>query len=159
MSPVNEIDETQYIFNSLGKEGRRQIIEHRVEPQVFLRGQAIVERLVLEYKADALPHFIWLGYNVEAGDRSSAASWFQKRRKDLDRRGFSSSVRPQKAKDLTRLHIELNTVNGCNVAEFLHQVFHMNDIHEHLMIIRLLTRSRQTHAPALVRTIARAQLR
>ncbi len=101
-----------------------------------------------------MPHFIWFGDNVEARDGSFAACRFQKGREDLDRRGFSSSVRPQKTKDLTRLHIELNTVNRRNVAEFLHQVFHMNDVREHLAIIR----SPQTHAPALVRTIAQAQL-
>src|SRR5204863_2422627 len=101
-----------------GKKRRRKILAHRVAPCDFLRREAIVERLILEYAADALPHFIWSGDNVEARDGSSAACRFQKGREDLDRRGFSSSVRPQKTKDLTRLHIELNTVNRRNVAEF-----------------------------------------
>src|SRR2546427_11285600 len=88
-----------------------------MKPQVLLRGEAVVERLVLKYEADALPHLIWHRNNVEACDGSFTASWFQKSGEDLDRRGFSRSIRPQKAKDLSGLDIELNTVDSRNRSE------------------------------------------
>src|SRR5438094_922942 len=103
-----------------------------MKPQVLLRGEAIVQRLVLKHETDALPYLIRLRNNVKARDGSFTACWFQKSGEDLDRRGFSRSIRSQKAKDLPGLHVQLNAIDGRNGAEFLDQVFHMNDVHQHL---------------------------
>src|SRR5438034_11696993 len=37
-----------------------------MKPQILLRGEAIVKRLILKHQANALPHFIWVRNNVEA---------------------------------------------------------------------------------------------
>src|SRR5205807_7058654 len=66
VAPVDEVDETQHIFDSFGKETRREIIEHGMKPQILLRGEAIVKRLILKHQANDLHHFIRVRNNVQA---------------------------------------------------------------------------------------------
>ena len=42
----------------IAEKSGRQIVEHGVKPEVLLRGETIVERLILEYQANAAPDFV-----------------------------------------------------------------------------------------------------
>src|SRR5207249_7251045 len=54
----SKIDELQYAVCSFSEKSGRQIVEHGVKPEVLLRGETIVERLILEYQANAAPDFV-----------------------------------------------------------------------------------------------------
>src|SRR5579875_210507 len=86
-------------------------VEDGVEAQVFLRGQLVVEGLVLEDQADVPPHGLGLADHVEASHPRAAGRGPSQGAQHLDGRGFPSPVGAEKGEDLTALDREGDTVH------------------------------------------------
>src|SRR5205823_1328949 len=84
MTPVAQADDAQHLFDALGPEALRDVIEHGVKDQVFLRCESVIERWVLKDHADGLPDLVRLREDIETGQDRAAASRRQKRGENVD---------------------------------------------------------------------------
>ena len=74
-----------------------------------------------------MPNLFLASLDCFAGSRPSisiaAAGRLEQRRQHFDRGRFARTIWPEKRKDLTRLNIKRNVVNGRKIAECFCKVF------------------------------------
>src|SRR6266487_6733995 len=139
MAAVEQIDDAKHSFGSLCEQARGEVVEHRVKPEVFLRRETIVERLILEHEADASPHFIRIGENVKTRHGRFTCGGPQQCRQNFDRGRLSGSVWSKKTENLARFDLELDIVYSRNRAKCLDQIFDVDDVHSRETVPRYQT--------------------
>ena len=100
---------------------RAQPLQAPEEPQVLGRREVLVDRRVLAGDADQLADAMRLAGHVDAEDLGVARVDRQQRREHPQHRGLAGAVRPEDAEDLALADLEVDAVDGAQVAERLHQ--------------------------------------
>src|SRR5262249_21784680 len=90
---VRQIDEIQDVLDARLPLAARYVIDHAVEAQVFLGGDAIVEAVVLEDDADRGAHQIGSTHHVVAIDDGRAGGRLQQGTEHLDGRALAGAIR------------------------------------------------------------------
>ena len=124
---IDEVHHGQNLIGSSLEEIFWNVVQHRVKPQVFPCRHAFVERLVLEYKPDALPNFVRRDRDVVAGECRFASAGFQECGENLDGCGFAGAVRPEESEDFACLNAEIDSVDGSELAELLEKILDPDD--------------------------------
>ena len=88
-----QIDEAQRLVDARRALGARHAVGDRVQHQVLLGGQPIVERRVLEDDADPPADLAGRRRDVQPGQARAPRRRLQQRAQDLDRRGLAGAVR------------------------------------------------------------------
>ena len=96
--------------------GLGQAVQAALQVHVLAPGQEVVQRGVLQRRADVPAHLGALGRDVEARDRGAARGGRQQRREHVDGGGLSGPVGPEEAVDLARGDLEVDAVDGVDVA-------------------------------------------
>ena len=91
------------------------------QPQVLAGREVLVDRRVLAGDADQLADTMRLAGDVDAEDPRLARVDRQQRREHPQHRGLAGAVRSEDAEDLALAHLEVDAVDGAQVAELLHQ--------------------------------------
>ena len=100
---------------------RAQALQAPEEPQVLGRREVLVDRRVLAGDADQLADAVRLAGHVDAEDLRVARVDRQQRREHPQHRRLAGAVRAEDAEDLALAHLEVDAVDGAQVAEGLHQ--------------------------------------
>jgi len=104
---------------------------HTVNPveefDVLFDGEIVVQRKFLRHVADVAADLLRLGGDVIALHGCLARRGRQQAAEDPDRRGLAGAVGAEETVDLAGRDGEVETVEGGDVAERLHQAFGMDD--------------------------------
>ena len=98
---------------------RGQALEPAEEPEVLAGGEVLVDRGVLPGDADQLAHLVGAARDVDAEDLGAAAVDRQQRREHPEHRGLAGAVGAEHAEDLAAAYLEVDAVDGAEVAEGL----------------------------------------
>ena len=77
----------------------REMRDARVEAQVVLGGEALVEAGVLEQRAGAAADLLPVGRRIEAQHARGAGGWLDDAEEEMDGGGFAGAVRPEEGED------------------------------------------------------------
>ena len=111
---VGQPDALQQLGRARGAFGLRQPVQAALELEVLAPCQEVVERRLLQRRADPAAHVRALRGHVEAGDRRAARRRREQRREDMDRRRLACAVGPEEAVDLTGLDLKLDSVDSAD---------------------------------------------
>ena len=100
-----------------------------VEPQVVLGAKEVVQRGVLEYKADGAPDLAPLPHNVVAVDGRTAGGGPDKGAENIGGRRLARAVGAQEAEYLAFTHGEGDPLNGLHPFVPLDQIFGYYYVH------------------------------
>ena len=104
----------------------RHAVRDRVQLQVLLGGQTIVQRRVLEDDADAAAHLRRRSDHVDAGQPRRPGGRLQQRAQDLDRRRLARAVGAEKAEDLAGADGKPDPAHGLDLVVGLAKVLHLD---------------------------------
>ena len=97
-------------------------VDARVEVEVLVHGEVVVERELLAHVADALADLLALGRHVEPEHRRAARRRREQAAEDADQRRLAGAVRAEQAVDAARVHLEVHAVERGEVAELARHV-------------------------------------
>ena len=124
--PAFELDEAERLVEAGSAVFPGDAVDDRVELEVLLRGQAVVERWILEDDADRAAHALRGGHHVEAAEARRAARRREQRAEHLDRGRLAGAVRPEKPEDLAFRDDEADGAHGLHLVEALRKVFYFD---------------------------------
>ena len=101
-----------------------QVVDAGVEAQVLVDGQVLEQRELLAHVADAALGPLGVGDDVLAEDADAARLRGDRAGEHADRRGLAAAVGAEEAEDLAASHVEVDAVDGGEVAEALGQAAH-----------------------------------
>ena len=87
-----------------------------MEVEVLAHGEAAVQRVGLRHHADDLLGQAGVRPHVDAADRRPAAGGDDAGREHADGRGLPRAVGPPQAEDLALVHLEVEPVDGAEIA-------------------------------------------
>ena len=119
LAPLPELDHLEDVAEPVLGGLAGDSVQLRVEPEVLLGGEVLVERRVLEDEADVPADVGRTGRDVEPGHRGAPAGRAKQRAQDVDRRGLAGAVRPEEPERLPRRHVEGHAVDRDDVVEGL----------------------------------------
>jgi len=117
VAAVAQVDELEHARDALVDLAAGHAVEHRVEAEVLLRREPVVEGLVLEDEADVAAHRLRSCRNVKAGDRDAPGRRPQERAQHVDRRRLAGAIRPQEREHLALTDIEADPVHSGELAK------------------------------------------
>ena len=94
--------------------------------EVLAGGEVLVDRGVLPGHADQLAHHVRVLLHVDAEDLRAAAVHGQQGREHLEHRGLAGAVGSEDAEDLAAAYLQVDPVDGPQVAEGLHEAVGRN---------------------------------
>ena len=89
--------------------------------EVLAGGEVLVDRGVLPGDADQLAHHVRVLLDVDAEDLRAAAVHREQRGEHLEHRGLAGAVGSEDAEDLAAAYLQVDAVDGPQVAEGLHE--------------------------------------
>ena len=92
------------------------VVERAEQPQRLQNGQLVVELRVLQLDSEALPQHTILLAPTHPEHLDVAGVVGIESFQDFNRRGLPGTVRPEQPEALPRSHVEIETVNGGDVA-------------------------------------------
>ena len=114
---VADVDQLLQLPHPLVDLVAAQAVEAGLEAQQLVAALRRVERRVLERDADAQPHRLRVGGDVEAGDLRPPGRRQEQRAQHPHQCRLARAVGPEEAVDLPRLHLEVDAVHRPGVAE------------------------------------------
>src|SRR5699024_5422383 len=113
------------LVEEFGRDGLRratgQSLQTGDEPEVLTTGELLIDRGVLSGDSDELPDPMRVASDVHAEDLRLSPADRQQGREHVDRRRLPRAVRSQESDDLPGADVEIDAVNGGEVAEGLHE--------------------------------------
>src|SRR4029079_8712529 len=121
-APIPQLHHLEDVLEALLGRVARHAVQLRVEPEVLLRREVLVERRVLEDQADVPADVGRAAHDVEPGDRRAAAGRPEQRAQDVDGGRLAGAVRPEEPERLSGSDLERHAVDGEEVIERLTEV-------------------------------------
>jgi hypothetical protein len=113
---VGEADALEQLGAAAAPLGLGQPVEPALQLHVLAAGEEVVERGVLQRRADVPAHVGAMARHVEAGHGRAPRGRRQEGGEHVDGRRLARSVGPQEAVDLARGDLEVDAVDGADVA-------------------------------------------
>src|SRR6516162_6256092 len=101
-APIRELDEMQHLVDPALAPRRRHAIDEAMEVEIFIYGQAIVERRLLEHHAETAPRLQRVRDHVDAADPRGAAVGLEDGAEDVEQRGLAGAIRAEQRELLVR---------------------------------------------------------
>ena len=111
-----EPDALQQLLRARLRVGAAQPVQRALHAQQLAAGHQRVDRRLLQRDADLAAHRVGVVHDVVARDPRLARGRAQQRDEDADRRGLARAVGPEKAVDLALGDVEIEPVDGADVA-------------------------------------------
>src|SRR5581483_8942324 len=99
----------------------------RVDEHVLAHGELVVERVRLRHDAEPTADLRAVSNRVEVEDAQGAAARRRDAADHAHRRALAGAVRAEEPERLAGLHVEVDPVDGDEVAELLTQSARMNE--------------------------------
>jgi hypothetical protein len=125
-APFPELDHLEDVAESFFREVARHPVELRVETQILLGRQILVQRRVLEHETDVPSDVCRMRRHVVSGDPSASCRRAKQRTQDADRRGFSRPVRAEEPERFPDGDVERDVIDRGDVIEDLAEVLDQN---------------------------------
>ena len=122
-----EVDEAQRLVDARRALGARHAVGDRVQHQVLLGGQPIVQRRVLEDDADAPAHLVRRRRDVQPRQPRASRRRLQQRAEDLDGRRLAGAVRPEEPEDLAGADGEPDPAHRLHLTVRLGEILDLDD--------------------------------
>ena len=97
-----EAEALEQLGAALAQAAAAQAVDPSGELEVLAPGRLGIDGDPLADRADHAPYPLWLGEDVEPGDRGAAGVGSREGGEDLDRRRLAGAVRPEQAEDRAR---------------------------------------------------------
>ena len=115
--PLGQVRHPDHLRDPWRALGPRHLVHARVEAQVLVDAQVVVERELLRHVADDRLDPLRLDDEVDAEDGPAPPGGFEQAAEHAERRGFARPVRPEEAVQLPLPHAQVEVVDRHALAK------------------------------------------
>src|SRR5207237_5790873 len=126
LGAISELHKIQQLLRTALGCGTVQTIHPAYKFQILGTRQALEKAHTFRYNADLALYLDRIRGEVDAEELHAAGGWRQQAGQNFDGRRFSRAVRPQKAEELSRSHLKIDTVDRSKIPECPGQFLRLN---------------------------------